>query len=354
MNEYKPSNIDSIQYLRGIAALMVVIFHASRETRQMFGEEMFAWGEFGVDIFFVISGFVMVFSISRSDSGISPVIFIVNRLLRIAPMYWMLTILMGAAVLVRPDLFRIAEFSTVHFLKSVFFLPHFHPRIENAVMPLLVPGWTLNYEMYFYLVLGCCIAVTKKRTTALTTISILTGFLIGTALESRGAFYVFLGNPIAFEFIFGMLLGEAYLRGYLLPHQVARPLAIASFAAIVLTSDLNFRIGTAGAAAALLVYSLLSVQTSIGGALRDVLRFIGDSSYSLYLTHIFTIGLVGVAWKKASAPLITSSIFTSLTYLVITTALSVAVGGLVFLMIERRIIAINKKATKRWLDRPKS
>ena len=94
------SMIPGVQYLRGVAALMVVLFHSSPMVRNFIGMTTLAWGEFGVDIFFNISGFVMMHSVITAEKSTSSIAFIKNRLIRIGPMYWLMTSLMTCILII--------------------------------------------------------------------------------------------------------------------------------------------------------------------------------------------------------------------------------------------------------------
>lgn len=345
MKHLYKSNIESIQYLRGMAALMVVLFHASREARDILGPSAFAWGEFGVDIFFVISGFVMTYSIAVSKTELTPLSFMKNRILRIAPMYWMLTALMATAILIKPDLFSSAKLTAAHLTQSLLFIPHFHPKIEGAVMPLLVPGWTLNYEMYFYLILSIFLIFTGLKRTFFSSLFLLSGFLLGLAFKGHGAIFQFLSNPIVFEFSLGMLIGEAYLRGHLLPEKSAKLTAAAAFLSILLASNLNFRLESAGLSSAILVYSLASFEFNFKSKVKSLLKSLGDSSYSLYLSHAFVIGIVSAAWNRLAGIPISSSYYTASIYMTLCAVLSCLAGAVIYRLVEIRIINFFKRRT---------
>ena len=146
-----PRQFLSIQYLRALAALGVVIFHASP------ADNPFMVGNAGVDIFFVISGFIM-WSITE-ERPTSPAAFIRDRLIRIAPLYWLLTTLLVVGVLVRSKLFPNLKIDLPFVVGSYLFVPMRPPGSTGAdpIWPVLVQGWTLNYEMFFYVLFSACL-----------------------------------------------------------------------------------------------------------------------------------------------------------------------------------------------------
>ena len=147
---YELSSLVSIQALRAIAALLVFWGHAINAVHLKIEADFpHLYGPFGVDLFFVISGFVMVYSSERlfGQPG-APITFFVRRLARIVPLYWLAT-----AVLVW---FVVPYASTKAVLGSLFFAPHI-----PSEAPLLFVGWTLIFEMFFYAVFA--IALLAKR-----------------------------------------------------------------------------------------------------------------------------------------------------------------------------------------------
>ena len=106
-------NLKSLQILRAIAALSVVYYHINAAPH---------FGKFGVDIFFIISGFVMSMII---ENGQKPYTFVVNRITRIVPLYWVLTLCLFILSAIKPDLLDTTTANILNFLKSIFFIPYF-------------------------------------------------------------------------------------------------------------------------------------------------------------------------------------------------------------------------------------
>jgi exopolysaccharide production protein ExoZ len=195
------SSLVSIQALRAIAALLVFWGHAINAVH-LKGEADFPhlYGPFGVDIFFVISGFVMVYSSERlfGQPG-APITFFARRLARIVPLYWAAT-----TILVW---FVVPYASTKAVLGSLFFGPHI-----PSEAPLLLVGWTLIFEMFFYVVFA--IALFAKRRFAVvagvTVFLILFSLLFGpddagpsTQPPPSSGIAYYLADPIIIEFVFG-------------------------------------------------------------------------------------------------------------------------------------------------------
>ncbi|RYG23519.1 MAG: acyltransferase, partial [Burkholderiales bacterium] len=137
----------SVQYLRAAAALLVVVAHAFSYQMGLGNPLVVEAGEVGVTLFFAISGFIMVHvtgpgSFSAGD-------FLVRRIVRIVPLYWLFTALAASLAVLAPALFKTTVFTWPHFIQSLLFIAHEAPN-RGGTSPLLSLGWTLNYEAFFY------------------------------------------------------------------------------------------------------------------------------------------------------------------------------------------------------------
>src|SRR6185437_14170487 len=139
---FASKGLDNIQALRAIAALLVVFVHLAVPVAAL-GVAPFGAG--GVDLFFVISGFIMVYTtVGRPISGAE---FLGRRIVRIVPLYWLLTLAVFGIALIAPTLLQFTTASWGQLLKSLFFIPF--AKANGDVQPVLFLGWTLNYEMFF-------------------------------------------------------------------------------------------------------------------------------------------------------------------------------------------------------------
>src|SRR5690349_19756820 len=137
-----------VQYLRGIAAMLVVLHHLHFEGTQL--------GPYGVKVFFVISGFVMWHTTLLSD--ISVTAFWRRRIVRIVPLYWIFLSILIVIALFTPQYLNSTVVTPEAAIKSYFFIPHYNTS-QNIIAPLLIPGWSLNYEMFFYFIFGAALLV---------------------------------------------------------------------------------------------------------------------------------------------------------------------------------------------------
>jgi exopolysaccharide production protein ExoZ len=288
------NRLHGIQYLRAFAALAVVVFHAAERTGGHF-----AIGAAGVDVFFVISGFIMWVLSQRKPT--TPARFLRDRLERIAPVYWIATGVMVAGALA--GLFPNMKLTLGHVFGSLFFVPHRSPS-SGEIWPVLVQGWTLNYEMFFYAVFaGCLLLPSRMRLAALASIFIvLAGFgLIWTSGNPVFATYT---DPIILEFLIGAFIGKLCLEGRIPPPAMGAGLIVVSFLgfAFVGTSYIGFGPLAFGPLAAALLIGVLAMEK--GGALRHIrpITYLGDSSYSIYLWHTMAISVVAKLAPMLSIP----------------------------------------------------
>lgn len=287
-----------LQYLRGIAALMVVYFHSVSQLENMAGAPTVLplFGESGVDLFFVLSGFLMWITTDRSR--VTPKSFMINRLIRIVPLYWGLTLAASAVALWFPQLLKHTQFDGIHVLSSLFFIPSANPSYLSGAgealkfTPLLVPGWTLNYEMFFYVIFAVLMYFQNRLRVSLILGVFLLVCLAGAGGEGVNSVLEFYANPIIFEFMFGIFIALLVRRGQVVPLKVAVPIFMVSAVALIGINIANMNFCRAiefGVPAALIVYSLCCVELQAGGLQWRLLKSLGDASFSLYLTHVFTL-----------------------------------------------------------------
>jgi len=161
--------IMSVQILRAVAAAFVVVAHAQNWLSKSAGvpgalPDFAFLGGAAVELFFVVSGFVMVYSSERMfGRPDGPRNFYLHRLLRVVPLYWMITAAYIAASLVFPGFDR--NYSIDYIAASFFFIPM--QNATGALMPIVGQGWTLEYEMMFYTVFAPAVLVPRRAAVAL-------------------------------------------------------------------------------------------------------------------------------------------------------------------------------------------
>ena len=188
-----PVEVASIQYLRALAALLVVFVHA--QEQYPIGGRIIpsAFGLGGVDLFFLISGFVMTFTAAQRP--LTRLDFLKRRVVRIVPLYWTMTLATAGLIFVAPALTRDSHFAWSDLLTSLSFIPHYNAGKAGSISPIIKLGWTLNYEMFFYLVFAALLPLKPwlRTTSALLVFAVL--IALETSTQSRFVLLAFWGRP---------------------------------------------------------------------------------------------------------------------------------------------------------------
>lgn len=290
--------IHNVQVLRALAAWAVVLVHL-KVILGLTHEIDFAWG---VDLFFVISGFIMVYT--TSESGVSPLLFLLRRIIRVAPLYWIVTFAVFLLAVVVPSAFNSVEARLDHLVCSLFFVPF--EKKDGLIQPIVFLGWTLNYEMFFYALfsVGLIFRGLEARLAFLTG-GIVSLVLIGTVVESASVAFRFYTSPILLEFLFGVGVGCIVLKtNPLWPARTYVLVGTGAVLALVLAGvvlpaslsptgwNLENRAITYGPIAALVVHMAIRAEMAGIRVRSRGLIAQGDASYSLYLVHPFIYQIV--------------------------------------------------------------
>jgi exopolysaccharide production protein ExoZ len=295
--------LQSVQVLRAIAALLVVVHHqVDVEARYGLGQPLLTHfiGGFGVDIFFVISGFVMFYVGADKPSGHESVKrFLVARVARIAPLYWFYTLLFAGMGLLLQRFNKPTDLIDVtHVAKSLLFWP------QQGALPLVHQGWTLSYELFFYLIFALSLFLERRRIPIL--IVVLLSLVLSGTLLHHGPHKALLvaTSPLLIEFILGMLIARLFDSTFVVPFSVALIGGVCGFAALFALSplchyesDMWERLLMWGLPSAIVV--LAATQMDRNGKINlPWLSAVGDASYSLYLSHTFVLPVLGRLWHK--------------------------------------------------------
>lgn len=335
--------LSKVQILRFIAAGVVLFGHAQHEALSYTASgqnfRLFTpidWGA-GVDIFFIVSGFVMYY-ICRDRFGEAGEVgrFLKRRIIRVVPPYWLFTALMIMATLLFRDELHHSSIDPGHVLASFFFVPWVNPHGET--LPVLILGWTLNYEIFFY---GCfALALYLPRAWGLTALCVafIAAALLHAIVPDRLWMLRFWSDPIILEFLMGIGLAALFLRGYRLSRVAGLALVLGGFALLALCFVSGFREPSLrflwAGVPALLISAGLSLQPE-GERHPPAYRALvacGTASYSLYLSHPFTINALGLVWRKLALDMPWLFVFVSC-------AASVAVSLLVYALVEKRLVS---------------
>lgn len=318
--------LKTIQALRGIAAMAVVLSHYrlylhQNEIYKNLWDGLLGWGIVGVDIFFVISGFIMAYTTVNHPASIeSSKNFILNRIIRIVPNYYLflfLSFLFGGAM----SIFHYEDktqdlISAVSFMVYIPNIAPYYMDINHGIYPV---RWTLNYEFYFYIVFSICLLFKYRFailfTWCLLAIAVIPVFygnaptLEASGYEVKTALYGFLSNPLIIEFLIGAAAGSLYIRV-----KDLNILNISFFISLALLFYIFYAISTGMQHGInvkislpigfLVLFSTLA-ENKIKIFIPKILLWLGDISFSLYLVHLpVGFALFDRVEKAAYAPAI--------------------------------------------------
>ena len=304
-----PPRYELVQALRALAALTVAFGHIAHDAQA--GDRatpglarVLAWlpWDSGVDVFFVVSGFVIAVSSRRlfaTQDG--PKQFLVRRLARIVPIYWAMTLLFLVAATLLPGTVHANLGGPWYILAGFLFFPAARP--DGVVQPPLGLGWTLNDEMFFYLVFAPFLRL--PRTPAVLAVAVALGLLVGLGQVATlpGVALATWANPLVLEFCAGLLLALPAGR-LVLPGAVRLLLAALAVALLHLGSPDWPRVVAAGLPALLLVAAAGLTRPASGRAHAGLsaLSRLGDASYALYLVHPFVMRAGDLLWAHLGQP----------------------------------------------------
>lgn len=328
----RPTTFRSIQALRGLAAVLVVIFHAG--LRFDLTQTTFRVGNAGVDIFFVISGFVMWTVTTSRPTG--PAQFLYHRFVRLVPLYWVFTLALAASAAVLPRAFPHMRPDLAHLLLSLAFVPHVSPDI-GMVAPLLGQGWTLNFEMFFYLLFAAMLTLPRPARLPAIAVVLVSLAVIGLFASTQAQPLTTLLSPLLVEFLGGIALARAVTSGVRPGRAECWGVVAAGSALLAIAApDANdewARLLQYGLPAWLIVGGLVAAE--LGGFARfgRLTGLLGDASYSIYLSHTFTISILGKLWPEWLPPW---------TFMIGASLAAVLVGIAVYRTLERPILRLMR------------
>lgn len=286
-------------------------------------------GSAGVDIFFVISGLVMTISVQRNASlPHAAWTFSKDRIIRIVPLYWIITTLKIVAVLAAPALASRTTLDPLYVAGSYALLP-----VRDAtgiIRPVLPVGWTLTYEMLFYILVAT--ALLLRMPLSRICVPVLLAFSAAALVLPADSFV----NTIVAEFIFGIAIGSSIPRLQSLAPAIGAVAGPAAFVllAVVPVGDNLARPLTWGVLAACIVASVVSAEISIRRHLPRWLLAAGNASYATYLTHGFVVPAVFILCAR-SIPLDWAGLSATV---IISLVASAAVGQITHHLIEQPLL----------------
>jgi exopolysaccharide production protein ExoZ len=324
--------IRPIQYLRAVAALMVVWVHAAGQLSGFVPPWKFGFS--GVDLFFVISGFIMM--TTTSERAVTAGTFLRSRLIRIVPLYWLATLVMIGCFLVAPGMFKTFKLTGGAFLESMLFIPSWSVSDPGQIFPLLVPGWTLNLEMFFYVLFaGSLFLPGCYRLAAV--IGMLSSLVLAGHLlhPTSNAFAVTYTSAKLLEFAAGAVIAHLWRIGKLRMSLTSAIMAIGVGTVLIVLRGGPPLLDYAAAGSALIIGACL--QPDIMAMESAVLGALGDASYSIYLSHLFTLGALRFVWARLIFAGLSPT--SSIAFMAVSLVSCALVGCALFRYVERPLIA---------------
>ncbi len=359
--------LHSIQALRGVAATLVMFSHLyGVEARYSESEQILSssWllGVSGVDLFFVISGFIMVWvAHDTAPSGRAAAEFLVARILRIYPVWWLFAGLMALYLIWsygvpwdQDTLDALGVNGPEHLVKSFLLIPH-------DAFPVLQIGWTLMHEVYFYVVFAALLLLPNSL--RLFAYGLWAAIIIASAFAGLTGFYAdsliaLALSPLTLEFLMGVTVGLLVKNG---ASRFAGLALVFGLIWLVVATQLVSFASTApslptqrslayGPAFALIIYAVVVLEERYKGLRNRIPKFlvrIGDWSYSLYLGHLLAISAVArIFFPTFGAPgLIDNAIFLTLSI-----TLALAIAAVTYHLFERPLSRYTRVLRRR-IDR---
>lgn len=308
-------HVPRVHAVRAIAVLAVVLFHvianhaAADSWFRLWGFYEFLAG--GVDVFFVISGFVIRHTTFHLHGPAAVRSFLRRRVLRVGPLYWIVTGFVVILAIGAPAVLRSYVFDPAHAVASFLFVPW--PRPNGDVYPPLAVGWSLAFEMLFYLVFALLmLAVPRQRVVLALTLIFAAGVLVRHAFAFDARLFI-VGDIRVFEFVAGVIFADLW-RAHLhvFSRLLAVPGALAGLAILVLSAHASGALGAEGTAAAsaagfvLISFAMFAWPSRHNSPFRPIwplldagLTRLADASYAIYLAHVLTLSGLASLWLRA-------------------------------------------------------
>lgn len=284
--EAESHKYNGVQFLRICAAILVLVLHSGLYVRERLNPTAVLWanGMYGVDLFFVISGFVMISSsVKLFGTAGGWKTFVRHRVVRIVPMYWLVTSLKLIAVLTTSGLVLHSRFNPAHVVASYLFLPW--RNAEGQLEPLVGVGWTLNFEMFFYAVFAAALYL-RRNVFLVVGVPLLLLSAMSAFVQPGWPPFSFYFSTRVLEFYLGMIVAHLLRRQKRLPPLVAATVFCGS--AILVLASIHYphlpAVLMPGVPMAMIVYSVASVEDRLH-KMPSFILYLADASYVIYLIH---------------------------------------------------------------------
>ncbi|SMH40710.1 acyltransferase family protein [Mesorhizobium australicum] len=328
--------LETIQLLRFIAAALVLFTHISFYVHQRADKSFEIWhdGTQGVGLFFVISGFIMTVTTHHSYASDGAAWkFTVSRLIRIVPLYWAVNAAKLLGLVVVPEMI-VANPDVKNVILSLLFLPS--RNTAGQVEAFYGVGWTLNFEMMFYALFALAL-VLRLRPSLMVIPILLIAVLLSFAKNDSWPAAAFLLDWRLLYFVWGILIGQWYVAGRTLPVAVAIGLIIFGFMSMFFPLGVYEILLMPQLHIAALIMGFVALERRISHKIPRFVSFLGDTSYSLYLTHPMIGVLAVLALHRFAGEMPSWMLF------VLASAICIALSALTFVIFERPVTQLLRK-----------
>ena len=333
--------LDGVQAARGIAALLVALYHCGHmlSLPQYVGRvplgDVFEFGHAGVDFFFVLSGFIIM-HVHRGDLGQPRRLprYAWRRLARIMPMYWVVLAVVIALALASAE--KAQTLTLGHVAASLLLVPDGHE-------PILGVSWTLQHEMLFYVAFGLAVL---RRPLGLALAALGTALVVAGPWLPANAASDYVSCSYHMHFLLGILVALAVERGGVPAPRLVALAGAAAFLATGLAEDAGLLThagfvsqGCFGVASAAVLTGVVEAERR--GSLRvgRSLVLLGAASYSIYLSHTVVIGLAA----HGSAALGLMRLLPGWGAMALMTGAGVGAGLALYWTVERSLTALTRR-----------
>jgi peptidoglycan/LPS O-acetylase OafA/YrhL len=315
--------LNSIQFLRAVAAILVVYEHSMNvqvvynvsAEQNFFHLRHFAC--IGVDLFFVISGFIITYIANKYNGYSQGLYFLAKRFCRINPVYYLATLIYFAATTLRTGIPSVNG-TLLQAANSILIFPT--TAFIGSFSPLLIVGWTLAFEWFFYMLFFSSILLKIKRKAFYMLGIIGTLVLIGRILHFYDLRLIFITNPMMLEFLLGIIICYSYLYIKRIPAFTGSILLGFGLIAYILMIILGhgdvwnyYQILSGNQSFNRFLYWGIPSSLIVAGSvimekngkltsawLNQYSILLGDASYSIYLSHFITLDLMMLFYSKAN------------------------------------------------------
>lgn len=338
-------NIEAIQFLRFVAAALVTFYHSALFLNLTWPGTvpsglvyLSTFGKCGVHVFFVISGFVMVYT-SFAKEHLTPQSFWIRRMIRIFPIYWVYALVyllydflvQGGTKLFQPET-----------ISSLLLLPNYSPWI-------IYQAWTLSYELYFYAWFALALIMRPPIGLALLTVIFLASIAVGLAYPPTNEFTRLVTSSLLAEFLAGAWIGYLVVSGVKIGRFAATSLIGVGLAGFLAGLAFGYSrvpfVFSWGLPSILLIAGIVfaEIEWRMPRIVRS-LSFLGDSSYSLYLLH--TLLIMAMLTVLLAFDLHSSGWFASMAICCVLTSVSIVVAAAAYKHLERVIVGALQQRAK--------